>query len=112
MLLTGNNTAVAERHRKLARHAVSGKWHQIGFVPEGRRTFNARLQVGSGVPSGRNSYSTTVPGTLSLANIRSRFATAERFYTLQTSRNPTIEQPGRTASNFEIRDIICVTGAG
>ena len=79
MLLMGKKMVVAERQRILARHGVSGKPQQIGFVPEGRWTFNARLRGRFRRPFRTGFLSTAVPGTLSLANIRSRFATAENF---------------------------------
>jgi hypothetical protein len=72
----GKTMAVAERRWKLARHAVSGKPQQIGFVPEGRWT----LRQGYGAihrPFRTEFHFNAEPGTLSLADIRSRFATAE-----------------------------------
>ena len=80
---------VATRHWKLARHAVSGQQHQIGFVPEGRWNFIARLRGHFRRPFRTEFLSVAVPGTLSLANIRSRFATGESINPL-----PTIEKIG------------------
>ena len=75
----GKKMAVAERHWKLARHTVSGKPQQFGFAPEGRWTLNAQLRGRFRRPFRTEFISVAVPGTLSLANIRSRFATAENF---------------------------------
>jgi hypothetical protein len=91
MLLMGKKMVVAERHWKLARHAVSGILRQIAFVPEGRWTFNAPLWSHFRRPFRTEFNSIAVPGTLSLANIQSRFATAESLNPLQTLTNPNSE---------------------
>jgi hypothetical protein len=105
MLLIGKKMVVAERHWKLARHAVSGKTQQITFVPEGRWTFYARLRGRFRRPFRTESLSITVPGTLSLANILSRFATAESFNPLQTLRNLNLIRKIRNEFGHAWRDV-------
>jgi hypothetical protein len=79
---------------------VSGKPQQISFVPEGRWT----LRQGYGAihrPFRTEFLFNAEPGTLSLANIRSRFATTEalthnKHRELQTSLlHPTVFPGGR-----------------
>jgi hypothetical protein len=76
MSLMGKQILVAERHWKLARHAVSGRRRQFNFGLKGRRTFEVRFAGHFLRPFRTEVLSITVPGTLSLTNILRRFATA------------------------------------
>ena len=70
----GKTVIVAERHRKLARHNVPGKDIQKTRVLKGRREWFYFSGI-SAVPCGTDSFRLVEPGTLSLANLRRRFAT-------------------------------------